>query len=773
MLDEEHDVENELASNIGNNEPNDNLSINEFLTGVVTDEEDGPNRSDEEIETEEILGEGDDEIINLAMNESIPDSASDDNTSDVNSMDHSYVNNVDNEIWDEHDDETSHNEDINRIDGLIDELRSNVVNERTEKLQRPRRAAAGAGLERLEMSFGGKEYASVNTQLLQSDTASKLRKVGKSFLKVVLNQMSVKEGLRKHGSRAFAALLKEMKQLHDGAMPGKPVIMPIAHDDLTKKEKREALEAISLLKEKRDGKIKCRTCANGKKQRRYVKDTDDWSSPTASLEAILSTLLIDVIEGRSVTIADIPGAYLHADMPKDRTLLLKLTNELVEIMCEIDPQYEKEVKMEGNTKVLYVKIVRALYGCLESALLWYEHYSKSLIEMGFTLNPYEPCVANKIVNGSACTVVFYVDDNKISHRDPIVVQNVVAELSKRFGSITTHKVEVDKPFDFLGMNITLRRDKKFEVEMCKQLNEAIMWFGEEVKDRPKTPANKNLFETSVDADPLDEKRAEVFHSVVAKLLYISKRARPDIEVAISYLCRRVSCSNQADWEKLRRVIGYISGTINETRTIGAKNIQDLYTWVDAAYAVHDDFRSQTGGCMSFGHGLIHHKSSIQKLNTKSSTEAEVVATSEYVPHNIWLKNFLLEQGYFINNNTLFQDNQSAIRMESNGNKSCTGNSRHVNIRYFFVKDRIDKKELKVCYCPTHVMLADFFTKPLQGSLFKFYKEIIMGRRPTYHIIKDAVEMKERVGIQRYEEKLISSISDATYAKNEERSDIHT
>ena len=87
---------------------------------------------------------------------------------------------------------------------------------------------------------------------------------------------------------------------------------------------------------------------------------------------------------------------------------------------------------------------------------------------------------------------------------------------------------------------------------------------------------------------------------------------------------------------------------------------------------------------------------------------------EYVPYNIWFIMLMGAQGYAIKNNVIYQDNQSTIRMENNGKKSCTGNSRHIHIRYFFVKDRIDKGEMRVEYCLTHLMLADFFTKPLMG-----------------------------------------------------------
>ena len=83
------------------------------------------------------------------------------------------------------------------------------------------------------------------------------------------------------------------------------------------------------------------------------------------------------------------------------------------------------------------------------------------------------------------------------------------------------------------------------------------------------------------------------------------------------------------------------------------------------------------------------------------------------------------QGYAKKNNVIYQDNQSTIRMENNGQNSCTGNSRHIHIRYFFVKNRIDKVEMRVEYCLTHLVLADFFTKPLMGELFRNLSSLIM------------------------------------------------
>ena len=102
-----------------------------------------------------------------------------------------------------------------------------------------------------------------------------------------------------------------------------------------------------------------------------MKDGEIVSSPTASLEDIVATLLVDAYEGRHTTIADVPGAYLHAEMPPGKKVLTKLRNKFVDIMCQVNPEYLPYVRYEGKSKVLYLHVLRALYGCLESALIWY------------------------------------------------------------------------------------------------------------------------------------------------------------------------------------------------------------------------------------------------------------------------------------------------------------------------------------------------------------------------------------------------------------------
>ena len=171
---------------------------------------------------------------------------------------------------------------------------------------------------------------------------------------------------------------------------------------------------------------------------------------------------------------------------------------------------------------------------------------------------------------------------------------------------------------------------------------------------------------------------------------------------------------------------YIHSTIDLVLTLSASNMSVIKWWVDVAYGVRSDCKSQTGRTMTLGRGTIMSHSTKQKLNTKSSTESELVGASDSVPQIVWTNYFIQSQGYNINDTILYQDNTSAISMETNGKLSSGKRTKHINIRYFFIQDRIKSKEISVKYCPTDQMLADYFTKPLQGAKFILFRDMILG-----------------------------------------------
>ena len=171
---------------------------------------------------------------------------------------------------------------------------------------------------------------------------------------------------------------------------------------------------------------------------------------------------------------------------------------------------------------------------------------------------------------------------------------------------------------------------------------------------------------------------------------------------------------------------YVNGTKELVLTLSAEQLNRLKWFVDAAYAVHADFKSHTGMTMAMGQGAIMSMSRKQKLNTKSSTTAELVGADDAATMMLWTKLFLEEQGYKIEENVLYQDKKSAILLERNGRKSMGKQSCALNVQYFFISDQVNQGNLNVKYCPTDEMIGDFMTKPLQGLKFMKFWKIIMG-----------------------------------------------
>ena len=199
-----------------------------------------------------------------------------------------------------------------------------------------------------------------------------------------------------------------------------------------------------------------------------------------------------------------------------------------------------------------------------------------------------------------------------------------------------------------------------------------------------------------------------------------------MQVAVAMLCTRVKSPTEEDWKKLLRMLHYVKSLLNNVLNLRADDLSLVRWYADASFAVHPDFKSHTGVAMTYGAGVPIAMSRKQKLNTRSSTEAELVGVDDGVNLILWTKLFLEAQGCTIEVNTVFQDNQSAILLEVNGKRSSSKRTRALNIRYFFVTDQVESGNMSIEYCPTKSMIADFFTRPLQGELFLKFKRFIMG-----------------------------------------------
>jgi hypothetical protein len=223
------------------------------------------------------------------------------------------------------------------------------------------------------------------------------------------------------------------------------------------------------------------------------------------------------------------------------------------------------------------------------------------------------------------------------------------------------------------------------------------------------PATADLFTIS-DSPLLPRDRSDTFHSCVARLLYLAKRIWPDMLTAISFLSSLVQAPTEADEKKLTRLLKYLNATADCPIVLSFDPSAQVIAYIDASYAVHGDFRSHSGVYITIGSGSIFCRSSKQKLNTKSSTEAELVALSDGLTQVLWTRNYLLAQGFACPPAVVYQDNMSTMELAIKG-RPCSGCTRHIHTRYFWIHDRIASLEVIVEYCPTEI-LADILIKPL-------------------------------------------------------------
>ena len=332
-----------------------------------------------------------------------------------------------------------------------------------------------------------------------------------------------------------------------------------------------------------------------------------------------------------------------------------------------------------------------------------------------------------MINGHQMTVLWHVDDLKASHKDMKVLDEFVDYLRSIYDDEEIGKIKVNKGLrhDFVGMTLDYSKKGKLIVDMKDYVEKMIEDFPYDIPNKGKTPAAEHLFKVDENAGQLNKQMKEEFHTFVAKSLFLSKRGRPDISTAIAFLTTRVKEPDVDDWKKLLQLMFYLKQTKDLVLTLEMDNL-NMFKWlIDVAYAVHKDMKSHTGGVLTLGKGAVYSRSTKQKINTKSSTEGEIVGVDDILPQVLWTNYFMRAQGYGSKETVVYQDNKSAILLENNGKLSSSKRTKHINVRYYFVKDCVERKELRIEFLGTDDMWADYYTKPLQGSkFFKFRKEIM-------------------------------------------------
>jgi hypothetical protein len=494
-------------------------------------------------------------------------------------------------------------------------------------------------------------------------------------------------------------------------------------DQLLRKQVFEMLEPHVLcrhipsqlfLKEKRDAngnivKIKGRLVAGGHRQTRFPNE--DTSSPTVSTEGLLTVVAVSAAKRHQLASVDVEGAYLECDI--DREMVMKLSKDIAALLITAHPEYKAFARPDGS---IHVRLKKALYGTIQASKLWFEKISGVLKENGFTANNYDKCIFTKKIGSEDIIISLHVDDTLISSTTKNGIDHCVEILSKSFHAIN---VTYDPTVEYLGMKIS-RGENGITVTMPGYADECVKAFLEHDSiGKYSTPAEPKLFDVDNSLTKLSAEKGEIFHSLAAKVQYLATKIRPDLLPAVSFLLSRKSECTSQDWTKLRRLISYISTTMNYGLCYYYDKPVELSAYIDASHGTHmEDGTSRTGIVITLAGGAICFKSSRQTIVTMSSTEAELVALTEGTNFVLWLRSLLEDLSLSQKKPTIvYQDNLSTIALVSN-DKTKQQRTRHINCKYFGVRQRINDGSIKLQHLAGTDMLADILTKSVEGSTLK-------------------------------------------------------
>ena len=547
--------------------------------------------------------------------------------------------------------------------------------------------------------------------------------------------ITAKRALKESPETARPAIESELRTL-----VSKGVFRPVRIDKLTPFQRANIIRSQLNITQKflpaSDGagrvkdKVKARLVGGGDCQDRNHYSRAETSSPTISTSSIFIIAQVAAAGGHTVATVDIGSAYLNAVMPKqdpNKLVFMRIKKEVATIMTEIEPAFKPFTAADGT---LVVELDKALYGCIQSALLWYQELVSFLSSIGFIPNPYDICVLNRDKGGARTTIGIYVDDLLITSTSAQAVTETITALEEKYVQLKIHEGKVH---NYLGMVMDFTESGYVHVNQTGMIQEIVNCHGVQeietavgatTKD-PTTPSHEKLFQHSEQSALLPTDLAKELHSITAKILFISNRGRPDVITFVSYMTKRVLSPTIEDGRKLLRAVAYLRHTSELDLRLGIKGALQVSVYIDASFAVHDDMKSHSGTAVTLGHGAYYTKSTAQKLNTTSSCEAELVALSKGMQQALWSQAFIHAQGGPSHPVKVYQDNQSTIQLIERGRPGAE-QSRHINIGYFWLNDLITRGLITLIYCPTKLMIADTLTKPVQGSLFTNLRDMLLG-----------------------------------------------
>jgi hypothetical protein len=349
---------------------------------------------------------------------------------------------------------------------------------------------------------------------------------------------------------------------------------------------------------------------------------------------------------------------------------------------------------------------KSLYGLKQSANCWNTKFVATLLKHGFVQSQADACVfTNTFPNGDTVLLGLIVDDM------------IIAGKADRIQHIKRLLMEEYKMKDLGPLNVIVgikveRSNSATTISQRKYTENLLALFDMSNCKPAITPLPAKLGPEFIDASECD---ISLYQQAVGSLIsYLSNCTRPDICYAVGLLARKMASPNAGDWKMMKHVLRYLRGTLNASIRYATRPSQpnNLSAFSDASYAEDSADRKSTGGYVFlFNDGAISWRSVNQPIVALSSAEAEYIALTDSFKEALWLQSLLAEiSRSLVAPTTMFEDNQSAMKLASN--KVHSSRTKHIDVRFHFVRNAVSDGKVILQYCPTETMTADILTKSL-------------------------------------------------------------
>jgi hypothetical protein len=453
-------------------------------------------------------------------------------------------------------------------------------------------------------------------------------------------------------------------------------------------------------------RYKARLVIGGHKQEAGI-DYNQVFAAVARYQTIRMLLAVATVLDYEVKQIDYTTAFLNGDLEEDVYMKTPDGINLVNLTVESDEM---------------LKLTRALYGLKQAPRQWKNKVDIMMKKLGFTQSKTDNAVYFK----DGCIVAVYVDDLMIVGKNVQITEKEEAQLLKAYKGKSLGNLEM-----YLGMNwIRDRANRKSWLQQSLFCEKVLKRFDMQDCDPTETPIALT-FKTDQNDENYNVKR---YQEAVGSLIYLMTGTRPDIAYAVSVASRAMAKPLLCHWKLVKRIFRYLKGTVNYGLQFGGK-IQ-LEGYADADWGMDEETRRSTTGFIFFFGGPISWKSMLQKTVALSSTEAEFMSLVSEIQEGMWLLSLIQEMGIDVKKPiVLMEDNQGCIALANNPTQH--GRTKHIDVKYFFIREKIADGSFMLHYCQTDAMVADLLTKSLGVKQFKKLREKIgvvdIGSRGVFNV----------------------------------------